>query len=232
MRAATFIIVDDEPTARVVLESHAATIDTLQGEGSFHDPVEAYLFLQKNPVDIIFLDINMPRLSGLELAKNIPATSALIFTTAYSEHALQGFDRGAIDYLVKPVSFERFLTAVSKALQFVGKNIGVIVDKRQYGFFLTKVNGLSKQIPVFDIYYVQSFGNFLKIYSKDKMMLATETIKSAEEKLNSEGFIRCHRSYLVNKEHIGDLGEKIVLTNNVSIPIGYLYRREVERSLS
>ena len=227
----SYLIVDDELAAREILERHAKQIEPMQLLASFHDPVQAYSYLNNHAVDVVFVDINMPKLSGLALSQSIGPNTAIIFTTAYSEHALEGFDLGAVDYLVKPITFERFLRAVTKACRYLGKPLHQNKSQEAPNSLITKVDGIDKSIAVNEIYYIQSFGNYLKIFLKNKMILATDTIKNAEDKLTKLGFIRCHRSFLVNSEFVAEYNDHIVLEDQKVIPIGTIYKREVERLL-
>ncbi len=223
MREITAIIVDDEKPARTLLEGYLAGLPAVKCLGSFHDPIKAFDFLCQNPVDLVLLDINMPKLSGLELSKNIAQQNAVIFTTAYSEFALEGFEHNAIDYLVKPISLERFLRAAKKAYQFLGLSAIPVAQKG----FTIRVDGLEKSIDTEDIYYIQSFGNYLKIFTKTGMILAQETLRQAEDKLKAEGFLRCHRSYLVNTAYIQSFEDKLVLKDGQQLPVGSVFKRGI-----
>jgi len=227
------IVVDDEPAARSLLKGYIDQLEYLECVGDFSKAMDAFHFLQQQRVSLIFLDIPMPQLNGFELARIVSPQQAIIFITAFSDYALQGFDTGAIDYLVKPVSFERFLRAVTKAMRYLNIETPVASPAAKASGFTVKVNGQTHTLPTDDILYIQSFGNFLKIFHTGKMTLATDTIKRTEELLKPQGFVRCHRSYLVNAAHVKQVRpDTIVLSNETQLPIGYLYKREVESSLS
>ena len=220
------IIVDDEPAARQILEQYVSSMDQLHCCGSFHDPVRAFGFLLECKVDIVLLDINMPKLSGIELSKSLPPNTAIIFTTAYSEHALAGFELGAIDYLVKPISLDRFLKAIWKASKFLGMGLETSPEISSKSFSL-KIDGVNTPLATEDISHLQSFGNYLKVYQKGKVLLAVETLKNAEHVLKAFGFLRIHRSYLVNTSYIQAFQGKLQLTNDTELPVGQLYRKDV-----
>lgn len=186
------IIVDDEPAAHSLLRGYIDQLNYLTCAGDFSRAMDAFHFLQQQPVPLIFLDIQMPQLNGVALARMVSPRQAIIFTTAYSDYALQGFDTGAIDYLVKPISFERFLRAVTKALRYLNIDTPVVPPSKMAGTFTVKVNGQHLTLSSADIQYIQSFGNFLKIFHGGKMTLATDTIKRAEELLKPQGNYSCH----------------------------------------
>ncbi len=222
---ATTLIVDDEPAARALLEQYVEEITSLRLASSFADPLKAFNFLLKNPVDIVLLDINMPQLSGLELSRSISEKTAIIFTTAYSNYALESFGAGAIDYLVKPIPLGRFLTAIRKAFRYIGKDFRG--DMRTMAQFALKIDGREKTIDPARIKYIQGFGNYIKVYTTSEMLLATETMKNVEGSLQGQGFLRVHRSYLVNTEFISHYTEKLNLKGEIELPVGPLYKKDL-----
>lgn len=234
METVTCIIADDEPAARALLKGYVQQIPYLQCVGDFSNALEAFTFLQHNRVSLVFLDIQMPHLNGLSLATMLPAqgSHAVVFTTAYADFALQGFETGAVDYIMKPVSFDRFLRAVTKALRYLDVKIPVTTPPAHADAFTIKVNGQLQTLKTGNITHLQSFGNFLKVFHDGKMTLVTNTVKQAEQQLQPLGFVRCHRSYLVNSRHVTAVqGDVLILSGGLSLPIGYLYKREVEAAL-
>lgn len=218
------IIIDDEPLAHRVIEMYTADIPFLDIVGHFYFATDAYELLSTHSVDLIFLDINMPRLKGFEFLRTLPDPPAIIVTTAYEEHALEGFELRVTDYLLKPFAFDRFLKAVNvvkndnlqnqKPPKF--KNIFVKVDKRQI------------QLDPDQIQCLESYGNYVKIWIGDEMLLTQNTLSNFETELTDDKFQRIHKSFLVNKNYIAYIeGNTIHLINKMTIPIGKNYRKMV-----
>lgn len=215
----TCIIVDDEPLSRDVLETYIADCPDVESLASCQDAVEAMNFLRQQAVDFILLDINMPRISGLSLVKSLENPPAIIFTTAYPEHAVEGFELEAIDYLLKPFSWERFMKAINKLrdkLQSVptptNNSIWVKVDQKTY------------QLSSEEIYYIKAWGDYVKIYLEDQVLVTHETLKSMQSMLPQPGFIRIHKSYLVSEDKIQYIEGNQVRLRDEFLPIGASYK--------
>ena len=224
------IIVDDEPIAREILENHLQKIETFTVIASCKNAIEAFNVINSHKIDIIFLDINMPEISGLSFAKSINKNIKIIFTTAYREYAIDGFDLKAVDYLLKPISFERLLQAVNKFLDEgisinTDENKELLNDKSDFIF----VRSDRKMVKVnFDtIHYIESIGDYLKFHLVEKNIITRETISSIEAKLPKNDFIRIHRSYIVSINKIESFTNEFVEVNKKAIPISRSYKNDV-----
>ncbi len=215
-----YIVVDDEPLARGVVKRFAAEIPDLNMAEEFNNASEAIDYIDNNSVDLIFLDINMPEISGINMLKSLPNPPKVIFTTAYPEFAVDGFDLNAIDYLVKPFSFERFSKAVNKVTEMCQNSN----EQEQYIFI--KVDKKLVKIDKDKLCYIQSVGDYIKIFTLNDSYITYSTLKSFKERLNS-GFIQVHKSYLVSVKHIDYIEGNRLFTNSVEIPIGQSFKKDV-----
>ncbi|HEX6847130.1 MAG TPA: LytTR family DNA-binding domain-containing protein [Chitinophagaceae bacterium] len=221
------LIVDDEPMARDVLRRYVERIPTLGLVGECSNAIDALLFLQNNKVDLVFLDIRMPELLGTEFVQSLRNPPKIIFTTAFKEYALDGFELDAVDYLLKPVRFERFLKAVNKA--FPKKDIAELVHethdrKTGSGFIYLRVDRKLVKIVLADILYIESARDYVKVFTKDKTFLTRQTISSIEAMLSVNEFIRIHRSYIIAVNKIKSLTNELVEIGDTELPIGKLYK--------
>lgn len=229
------IIVDDEPVAREILETHLAKISKIKIVASCKNAIEAFNAINKHLVDLIFLDINMPEISGLSFAKSINQNSKVIFTTAYREYAVDGFDLQAVDYLLKPISFERLLQSLNK---FLNENTSlkhaepVQIEEEKSDFFFVRSDRKMIKISYAEILYIESLGDYLKIHLKDKSVVTRETIANIETKLPQQDFIRTHRSFIVAKSAIDSFTSEYVEIGKKQIPISRSYRSEVLEKLA
>ena len=224
------LIVDDEPLSQDVLKKFVEDSPMLQLNGICSDALEALDFLRSKTVDLIFLDINMPKLSGINFVKTLENPPLIIFTTAYAEYAVEGFELDAVDYLLKPIAFDRFLKAVNKAndlqqaWEIIGRNKNGI-GKEAPDFLTIKSDKRIYKINIRELYYIQSYGDYVKIHTKEKVIIASETLKNMEEHLKTH-FIRIHKSYLVNRKAIKYVeGNQVNIHDNI-LPIGQKYRDE------
>ena len=210
------IAIDDELPALSLLENFCKRTDFIGLQKTFNKPNEALRYLQQFPADLLFLDISMPSLSGIDLYKTIRQNTMVIFTTAYSEYAVEGFNLNAIDYLLKPFTFERFMQAVNKAKAAARLN----EDQKDKYLFIRADYSLIK-IAIDDILFIEGLDDYLKIHiQNDKPLIARMTLKSILEKLPSADFIRVHRSYVVPFSRIKSVRNKIISIENEEIPIG------------
>ncbi len=228
MKPLQCIIADDEPIARQILENYIKEIPTLTLVASCKDAFEVMEVLQKQSVDVLFLDINMPKLSGLSLLKTLQNRPNVIITTAYPEYALEGFELSVTDYLLKPFSLERFLQAVQKVQQKIAiqpKTIAIQKEETTQYIFVKSDKKLIK-LTIDKINYIEAYGNYVKIFT-DKMLLVPQTLAGFLEKLPTN-FLRVHKSYVINfgKLKLID-GNRIVLQNDTRLPIGKSYRKSV-----
>ena len=222
------IVVDDEHLAIKGIESYIDQIDFLDLKDSFSNPQRAFQYLKKNEIDLLLLDINMPGTSGLELASSLPQTSIIIFTTAYRDFALESYELGGLDYLVKPYSFERFYSAVLKAqLYFEGRSSSNHNSTQEVwsDHFYVKVDKKIKRIKFENITFIQSYKDYVFINDNaGNKTLVLISMKKAEGLLPTDLFLRVHRSYLVAKDKIDIIeGNRIYIGEN-KIPIGEGYR--------
>src|SRR4026207_987122 len=194
------LIVDDEPMARDVLRRYVEKIPTLQVAAEFSNAIDALVFLQHNHIDLIFLDIRMPELLGTDFVKSLRDPPKIIFTTAFKEYALDGYDLDVIDYLLKPVRFERFLKAVNKAFpkkdETEQSNANVNDRKTGTDFIYLRVDRKLVKIILSEILYIESARDYVKIFTKDRYYITRQTISSVEAMLSGNEFLRIHRSYI------------------------------------
>ena len=213
-------IIDDEILARKVLEEYCSKIDNFELVLSTGNPMEFVNFAQQNEVDLIFLDIEMPELNGMEILRSMLRSPKVILTTAYSEYALESYNYGVVDYLVKPIKIERFLKAIHKV-----SASKVIAPKKNIGSkeLQIKHDGILVNIPFKSILYIQSFGNYLKIYTDSRMYLISETLINITTLL-SETFQRTHKSYIANLERITKATKTNLLIGTNKVPVSAMYK--------
>lgn len=228
------IIVDDEPVAREILESHLSKIDTIEIVCSCKSAIEAFNAINSNTIDLIFLDINMPEISGLSFAKSINKDIKIIFTTAYREYAVDGFDLQAVDYLLKPISFDRLLQAINK---YRNENLVIkntipesIIDEANDYFFVRSDRKMIK-INFSEIKYIESLSDYIKIHLVDKTIITRETITNIEAKIPQNKFIRTHRSFIVSIPNIDSFTNEYIEIGQSEIPISRSYKESVLKKL-
>ncbi len=226
------LIVDDEKPAHLVLKSHINNCDELECSGNAYNGKEAIKMLLENTYDIVFLDINMPLINGIEVMQTLSKRPATIITTAHNEFAFEAYQLDAVDYLLKPISLPRFLKSVEKAKQFCK------FDKEKTNAKTTitlRLEGISREYQVNNILYFESIGNYVKVYfvDKSKPIVVYESLKNLLENADYDSFIQCHKSYIVNKNFLASIGkEKLVLEGNIPIPIGRKYELWVNKAIS
>jgi DNA-binding LytR/AlgR family response regulator len=237
------LIVDDEPLALDVLETYIERLDNLELVGRCKNAIEAYNKLQNEKIDLLFLDIQMPKLTGIELVKNVHKPPKIIFTTAYREYALEGYELDALDYLLKPISFERFLRAVNKMLQINPKEStvsGITLATApssgginpQEPFIYLKSDKRMVKIPLKDILYIESLKDYIRVRTTAKEVVSYQKISYLEEKLPEDQFLRIHRSFIVATNKIEAFSATHVEIGGHEIPIGRNYKNETLRKLS
>ena len=226
------LIVDDEPLARRVLEKYIKSIPSLTLIHQCSNAIEAAAYLHQHEVDVIFLDIHMPELSGLDFLKIMNNPPKIIITTAYSEYALQGYEYSVTDYLLKPISFERFLKAINKLTPDVvdkkNQNYKNEIDPMSDFIFL-RADKIDHRVLFSEIQLIEGCGNFIKVYTDDKMLMVAETMSDIEENLPSERFIRVHKSFIVSINRITQIEGNMVKIGDRVIPIGKYYKQTVEK---
>ena len=221
---------DDEPMARDVVRRYIQKVPTLKLMGEFGNAIEATIFLQEQPVDMIFLDIKMPQLSGTEFVRSLRNVPKIIFTTAHKEYAHEGFELDVIDYLLKPIRFDRFLRSVNKAFPQKQQEIethGLIVNeetKPATSFIYLRVDRKMIRVLLDDILYIESDKDYVKIFTEKGFIITRQTIASVEAMLSESLFIRIHRSYIVSLNKLKSFTAETVEIGNKELPIGKLYR--------
>ncbi len=230
------LLIDDEPPALNVLAKYASAITGLEIVGQCKNAIEALEVLQRKTVDVIFLDIKMPRLIGTDFLRNLAHPPKVIFVTAYREYAVDGFELDAVDYLVKPVSFERFFKAVTKLNRMIGRAADRAPDAplpEPSGFVYLKVDREMKKIFINDIEYLESWKDYVKVFlTNGKFILVKQTITSMENLLSEHKFIRIHRSYIVSLDKISGYQTTAVKVSDHELPIGRLYKQSVMERLA
>ena len=221
------IIIDDEPLAAQLLSSYADKVEDIQLLGVFHNPLSALTFLKDNQVNLVFLDIQMPELSGTQLAKIVDPSIEIIFTTAYPEFAVEGFELKALDYLVKPISFIRFLDAIERYRSLHVKQNTTQDDTQD--FLFVKSEYRLQKINTGDILYLQGNGDYCNIICTDKKILTLEKLSSFETRLSPRQFIRVHKSYMIAIEKIEYIEKKRIRIGDSMIPIGLTYEERVKK---
>ena len=218
------IIVDDEPPAIRLLEKYVAKVSFLELVTSTTKPLQALQILEKEQVDLVFLDIQMPELSGIQLSKIINNKTKIIFTTAYPQFALESYDLAAVDYLLKPFEFERFYKAVLK-LNEPAKTIENTTITDDFLFVKTDGKNNFEKIYTKDIQYIEGLKNYVAIHLVDKQIITYNTLKNIEECLPTAMFIKTHKSYIISLAHISKTDSTSVYINEHAIPIGDTYKK-------
>lgn len=224
------LLIDDEPPALKVLTRYIESIKSLEVVAQCKNAIEALDVLQQKTVDVIFLDIKMPHIIGTDFLKNLSNPPKVIFVTAYREYAVDGFELDAVDYLVKPVSFERFFKAITKLNRVMGKEGDTISDNtsKSPAFVYLKVDRDMKKIFINDIQYIESWKDYVKVFLDDrKFFLVKQSISAMENLLSDHKFIRVHRSYIVSLEKISGYNGVAIQLMDQGIPIGRLYKQAV-----
>lgn len=218
------IAIDDEPKALEVVQMHAAKVPFLDLRASFVDAFEALPYLRQNKVDLLFLDIKMPDISGIEFAQILKNGPLVVFTTAYSEYAVQGFDLDAVDYLLKPFSLARFTKACNKALEMKNVRGEEVPD-----FIFLKTGYEEEKVYLKDILYIEAAGNYMTYVLKERKLMCRQNVPEALQALPEQDFVRVHRSFIVGVKHVGKIARQQVWVNGVEIPVGASYEDGVAR---
>ena len=230
------LLVDDEPPALKVLQSHISNVNGLEVVAMCKNAVEALDVLHEKQVDLIFLDIKMPKIIGTEFLRNLSNPPKVIFVTAYREYALDSYELDAIDYLVKPVSFERFLKAISKVKRLLGHETPTGVEEYKTNpeaFVYLKVEKNMQKIMVNEIVYIESWKDYAKVFlTNGKNWLVKQSISSLENLLSEHKFLRIHRSYMVSLDKICSYNNNVVQLGEKEIPIGRLYKQNVVEAIT
>lgn len=222
----TCIAIDDEMLALDLLEDNIKKVPYLELVGKCRSGFEALEIMSTRKVDLIFLDIQMPDISGIQFLKSLTHKPLVIFTTAYEKYALEGFELDVVDYLLKPFSFERFLKAVNKAKELLSVSDKPVMsqEEHQSPFLFVKSDYKLIKITIRDILYVEGLKDYVKIFINDKPIVTLMSMKTMEEKLPPSDFIRVHRSFIVNLRKINFIQRSMIRIGNIEIPVGEIYR--------
>src|SRR6201981_1586376 len=226
------IIIDDEPIARKVLREFIADIDFLELIGEAENPLKAMSFLTNDEIDIIFLDINMPKINGIDFLKNSKRNASIIMTTAYADHAVEAYGLDVLDYLVKPIAFERFLKACSKAKDVAElKKQSPSKPQDSNDHFFIKCNNQIEKIFYNDLLYAEAMLNYVMLYTNSKKLMVYITIKSLEEQLTKDNFIKVHKSFIVNILKVKSIEGNMINIGEAKITISQNLREAVIKEI-
>lgn len=226
------VIIDDEPLAVELLEDFVGKVDSLELVHTFNNAIDAVSYINQNNVDLIFLDIQMPHFSGIDFLNTIEKKPLVIFTTAYSDYAVEGFNLGAVDYLVKPIPFHRFLKSVVRAQQVLNPTTAVqaisentTAPELEQDFMFVRAEYENVKMNFSDILFIEGLKDYVKIYTTDnKFTLTLISLIKLENLLSSKGFSRIHRSYIINIKHVKSIQKNKVLISDKRIPISESYK--------
>lgn len=224
------IIIDDEPSSQNILKNFIRDIDFLELIGISNNPVASLQYFDAHPpIDLIFLDINMPKITGLEFYKSLQNPPDVIFTTAYPQYAVEGFEVNAMDYLLKPFSFTRFLTAVNKVRE---KHLNARRDIQKNGHLMVKSNKVLHKISFDTIFFIEAFGDYIKIYNGDDCIVTNSTFGNILSELPEKQFMRIHKSYAINIDKLNRISGNQALLANHTVPIGQKYKVDFMHRIS
>lgn len=229
-----YLIVDDESVAHDIIKKYCSLLPNMQLMKDCYDAIEAIDYLNENAVDLIFLDLNMPKLQGFNFLRTLPHPPKIIVTTAYSEHALEGYELNIVDYLLKPFSFERFLKAINKAFVEHGKTSApesqkTPKEKRDRVFL--PVNNKHLQLVLSDVLFLEASGNYVKVVLKEESISIRGTLTSVVDLIPLDDLIQVHRSFMVALKHIKRIEGNMIVMDRYTIPIGKLYKSKIDKLL-
>jgi DNA-binding LytR/AlgR family response regulator len=227
-----YLIIDDEPIAHRIIENYCENLTHLEKKGNCYNAFEAIEFLNENAVDLLFLDINMPKLSGFDFLKTLPNPPKIIVTSAYKEFALEGYELNVSDYLLKPFSFERFIKAINKTIDNAQnkKSITAVptnqAELKTNSFFL-RGDKKHHQIHFDDLLFIEAYGHYCKVYLKNDMIISHQKISDFVQLLPKFNFIRTHKSFIAAKDKIKQIEGNRILIDKYKIPIGQTYKENI-----
>lgn len=225
----TCIAIDDEPKALEVIERYCQKTGSVSLKATFREPLKAIEFLNREKVDLIFLDINMPDINGMQLLQTLSPRPLIIFTTAYSKYAVESYELNAVDYLLKPATFERFLMAINKAVAALSLKNTTAMDEG--AAVLIKSGPQTYRVKVSEILYLEKNGNYLTVHLKDGNILIRENMADIFDLVPAADFIRVHKSYVVGIRHISMIEVHQLIVNGEKIPVGSTYRDSLRERL-
>jgi DNA-binding LytR/AlgR family response regulator len=227
------VIIDDEPIARKILREFAEDVDFLEVLGEAENPVLALPLIKNEPPDVIFLDVNMPKLNGIDFVKGLHTDASFIITTAYAEHAVEAYGLDVLDYLVKPIAFERFFKACNKALKLRG--LRQFAQTRPSGttdHFFVKCNNQIEKVFYDDLIYAEAMLNYVMLHTASKKMMVYVTMKALEEQLPADTFIRVHKSFIVNIRKIQSIDGNVLNVGGARISVSQSLREKVVQEIT
>ncbi len=226
------LIVDDEPIARDILTEYVVKVPDIELAGTCANAVEVFAFLNKHEVDILLLDINMPEITGIELLQTLRNPPMVIFTTAYSEYAVESYELDAIDYLLKPIAFDRFVQAINKVLSKKTDTVSSQKTQTEDSFFV-KSDGKLVKVLLNELYYVEALKDYVKLWLKDSSLIVHSTMKNMEEQLKRyDSFLRVHKSFLINLSHVTEVEGNMLKLGAYTTLVGNTYKEEVMKVLT
>lgn len=229
------LIIDDEPPAREVLKRYVQEMPMLLVAGECANAVQALAALQEQAVDLLFLDIRMPQLNGTDFLKTIKNPPKVILTTAYTEYALEGYELDVVDYLMKPIRFDRFVKAVNKAFPLQGarpQHEEPVEEKKNESFVYFRADRKMVKVVLNDILYIESMKDYIKVFTRSSTIITKQSISSVEAMLPEKQFVRTHRSFIISLGKVNSFTSELVEIGAAEVPIGKLYRNGVLKRLS
>ncbi|MCD9015077.1 LytR/AlgR family response regulator transcription factor [Parachryseolinea silvisoli] len=228
------LVVDDEPLARELVESHLAKLDQFEHTASCNNALAAFSILNSQDIDLMFLDIQMPMITGLDFIRNLKSPPKVIITSAFRHYAIDGFDLDVVDYLLKPITFERFLKAIEKYLQLARpvKVIERVPEKPALDFVYLRSNKKHHKVDVAEILYIESNKDYITVHMTGRELVVKQPISEVEGMLDEKRFLRIHRSYLVNVDKITAFTASDIEINAVELPIGTNYKKVIAAALN
>lgn len=232
------IIADDEPLAREVISKYIARIPSLQLVGEYSNAIQVIEAIQKQEVDLIFLDIQMPEITGMDLIRILKNPPYIIITTAFQEYSLEGYELDVVDYLLKPIKFERFLKAVTKVFRLSG-DISLTTaasnekpEPKEEPYLYFRTDRKTVKVMLNEIQYIEGMGNYVKIFTESATVITKNSMTTVETMLPESSFLRIHRSFIVSKSKIKSFSGEVVAIGKIEIPIGKIYKNSVIKMLS
>jgi DNA-binding LytR/AlgR family response regulator len=231
------LAVDDEPPALLLMERYINAVPILHLAGKCSNAVDALTILQEQPVDLIFLDIQMPYILGTDFIRSLADPPKVVFTTAFRKFAVEGFELDAVDYLLKPISFERFLKAINKAMKLnlpLAQGLPqepVRLPETETAFLFLRADRKNLKIQLKDILFIESLKDYVKVVTKDRTIVSKQSISTIEESLPDQAFLRIHRSFIVSRAKVDSFTSGIVQIGKYELPVSRSYRHEVEKAL-
>lgn len=221
------VAVDDEPPALDIIRNYVNAVPSLELAGTCVNALEAIEVLRSRHIDLLFLDIQMPQLLGTDLLRTLNNPPKVVFTTAYRKFAIEGFELNAVDYLLKPISFERFLKAVNKLMDIKPVHSQKEVAAESYVYF--RSDRKMHKVHINDIIFIESLKDYIKVVTTSKTIITKQSISSVEERLPKSSFIRIHRSFIVSLDKVQSYSPELIAIGNEELPVSRMYRHEVEK---